>query len=244
MCTRAHVGVCSTGATTKSSEAVLSKGEGSRTHYSLMSSTPLLSLPLLITLQLPPTTPFLSSLLSAFSSVLFFSLPLSILSFFFFFSLPFSLPSFVFNPPSQEKRLVVRCVFSPPPSPSDLVFFFSLPSSLPSLVITPASHCKSFVREKSLTSGGLEKARQNRLLCFYLGEIRRGSRMQQKAVIWRHQIRSVCTKSRHTAHKSNEKEPAAPNDRCHTATANRSSCISGSCRSKVLMKLYIIYHQE
>lgn len=202
MCTQAHVGVCSTGATTKSSEAVLSKGEGSRTHYSLMSSTPLPSLPLLITLQLPPPPPLSS-------------------------------------PPCS--LLLVRCYFLC--LSLHLIFFF-LPSSLPSLVITPASHCKSFVREKSLTWGGLERARQNRLLCFYLGEIRRGSRMQQKAVIWRHQIRFVCTKSRHTAHESNEKEPAVPNDRCHTATANRSSCISGSCRSKVLMKLYIIYRQE
>lgn len=45
--------LASTGVTTKSSKAVLSKGKGSQVHYSLMSSTRLLSSPL--TLQ--PSTP-------------------------------------------------------------------------------------------------------------------------------------------------------------------------------------------
>lgn len=73
MCTQPHVGVCSTGVTTKPSDTVVSKGKVSRTHYSLMSSTLLLSRPIFITLQLPSllSSLLIFSLLSAFSLVPF-----------------------------------------------------------------------------------------------------------------------------------------------------------------------------
>lgn len=48
------VGFSSTGATTKSSEAVVSKGKGPQSHYSLMSSTPLFSYNLAATPPPPP----------------------------------------------------------------------------------------------------------------------------------------------------------------------------------------------
>lgn len=58
MCTQTYFGICCTGVTTKSSKAVLSKGKGSQIHYSLMSSTRLLSSPL--TLQPSAPCPLLS----------------------------------------------------------------------------------------------------------------------------------------------------------------------------------------
>lgn len=84
MGSQTSVGVGSAGATTKSSKAVVSKGEGPQTHYSLMSSTPMLSLPLPITLHLHLPLLLLYLLFSPLLLVWFHFPSLWLISFFFF----------------------------------------------------------------------------------------------------------------------------------------------------------------
>lgn len=83
---------------------------------------------------------------------------------------------------------------------------------------------------------GPEKAKQNRLLCFYLGKIRSGSRMQQRAVIWRHQIRLYVLRL-HTAaaHRSHRRLMPAAVAQQQTGAAGLVALKD----QKVMMRFYI-----